>query len=54
MENYIVADNIKGFLIICQPKTKKISLPKFSLLQDHAEENARLWALQIYFCSQVI
>ena len=54
MQKYTVAGSIKGFLIMCLLKTKKISLPKLSFLQDHIEENTRMGVLGSYFCLQVI
>ena len=42
MQKYIVAGSIKGFLIICKLKTKKLDLSKLPLLQDHTEKKKKM------------
>ena len=53
-KNILLQAALKDFWSSANPKLKKLSLPKLSLLQDHTEENARMGVLGNYFCLQVI
>ena len=53
-KNILLQAALKDFWSSANPKLKKLSLPKLSLLQDHTEENARMGVLGSYFCLQVI
>ena len=44
-KNTLLQAALKDFWLSANPKLKKISLPKLSLLQDHTEENTRMGAL---------
>ena len=54
MENILLQAALKDFWLSTNPKLKKLSLPKLSLLQDHTEENAKMGVLGSYFYLQVI
>ena len=56
MKNYIVAGSIKGFLIICLPKTKKKVSQNSHFLRIiiYSNKNAEVGVLGSYFCLQVI
>ena len=49
-KNILFQAALKDFWSSANPKLKKSSLPKLSLLQDHTEENARMGVLGSYFC----
>ena len=49
-KNILLQAALKDFWSSANPKLKKLSLPKPSLLQDHAEENTWLGVLGNYFC----
>ena len=53
-KNILLQAALKDFWSSVKPKLKKLSLSKFSLLQDHPEENAGMGVLGRYFCLQVI
>ena len=53
-KNILLQAALKDFWSSANPKLKKLSLPKLSLLQDHIEENARTGVLGSYFCVQMI